>query len=89
MAKSKKRGGLHNRAIRLSTMKKNPPSGGDGMKSGGTAKIGRTIEVKAHPSHPGLDFVAARGSKHGRSPSNKQLTGPVERRARRKEKKGK
>lgn len=86
MAKGKKKGGLHNRAVRLSTMKKHPPKSAGGAH-GGTGKIGRTIIEKAHPSHPGMEFVAARGPAHGKKPSDKALVGPQERRAKRKEKK--
>jgi hypothetical protein len=64
-----------NRALRLSTMKKHGAgNGSDGLTHGGSAKIGRTIEVKGHPSHPGLDFVAPRGPAHGKKVPDKKLT---------------
>jgi hypothetical protein len=66
---------LGNRALKLSTMKKsgNRTGGGSKMKApaepglghGGSPKIGRTLAVKGHPTHPSLAFAAPHGSKKG------------------------
>lgn len=40
------------------------------------AHLGRTIEVKAHPSHPGVKFDKAHGTKHGMPVDDKMLVGP-------------
>ena len=42
---------------------------------GGGPHIGRTIEVKAHPSHPGLEFVAPRGRASGKAVHDEALIG--------------
>lgn len=47
-------------------MKKATRGGADeSHTAGGTSKLGRTMEVKAHPSHPSTKFVAARGRASG------------------------
>lgn len=40
------------------------------------AHLGRTINVKAHPSHPSVKFDKAHGPKHGRPVDDKMLVGP-------------
>ena len=37
----------------------------DAHKAGGDASLGRTLNVKAHPSHPSTKFVAPRGRASG------------------------
>ena len=49
-------------------MKKTERSRGgadDAHKAGGSSKLGRTMEVKAHPSHPSMKFVAPKGRASG------------------------
>lgn len=40
------------------------------------AHLGRTLEVKAHPTHPSVKFDKAHGSKHGQPIDAKMLVGP-------------
>jgi hypothetical protein len=40
------------------------------------AHLGRTLNEKAHPSHPSVNFAAAHGTKHGAPVADKMLVGP-------------
>ena len=75
MARGKKGGNKPSRPKFANAVKHTPPKGGD-LKSGGTAKLGRTMDVKAHPSHPGQKFVAARGRASGTKVADAALVGP-------------
>ena len=58
-----------------SAVKKEMGKGGDDMKPGGDASLGRTMNVKAHPSHPSTKFVAPRGRASGSNVADKALIG--------------
>ena len=47
----------------------------DALKAGGTASLGRTMNVKAHPSHPSMKFVAPRGPASGKRVPDAALVG--------------
>jgi hypothetical protein len=52
-------------------MKKGGKKGGvesDSLGAPSNPKLGRTMFVKGHPSHPGMDFVSARGGSKGTKP---------------------
>lgn len=77
MSKNKKRArvGPSNPKYAGAVKKETRSKAGDDMKAGGTSMLGRTLNVKAHPSHPSVAFAGPRGRASGAKVADKALVG--------------